>query len=52
MEADKENAKHLVEYWTLAGILMINAVTVTMAVMSNMVQDSCEKNQTVFTVLR
>lgn len=48
LEADRENAKHLVEYWTLAGILMINAVTVTMAVMSNMVQDSCEKKSDSF----
>ena len=43
LEQDKENARHLVEYWTLAGILVINAVTVTMAVMSNMVQDFSEK---------
>lgn len=47
-QRDKENAKHLVEYWTLAGILVINAVTVTMAVMSNMVQDFSEKKSDSF----
>lgn len=43
LEADRENAKHLVEYWTLAGILVINAVTVTMTLMSNMVTDRAER---------
>lgn len=36
---DAENAKHLVQYWTLAGILVVNAVTVTLTVMGNMVND-------------
>lgn len=43
LEADRENAKHLVEYWTLAGILVINAVTVTMTLISNMVTDRAER---------
>lgn len=37
--ADEENAKHLVQYWTLAGILVVNAVTVTLTVTGNMVTD-------------
>lgn len=39
---DAENAKHLVQYWTLAGILTVNAVTVALTVMSNMINDFCE----------
>ncbi len=36
---DESNARHLIEYWTLAGILTINSITVTMAVMTQMVRD-------------
>ncbi len=43
LEADKENARHLVQYWTLAGILVINAVTVTLAVMTTMVKDAAAR---------
>lgn len=43
LEMDRENATHLVEYWTLAGILVINAVTVTMTLMNNMVQDRADR---------
>lgn len=39
---DKENAVHLVEYWTLAGILVVNAINVTLAVIGVMVNDSSE----------
>lgn len=37
---DLENAGHLVQYWTLAGILIVNAVTVTLTVTGVMVNDA------------
>lgn len=37
---DKENAEHLVQYWTLAGLLVVNAVTVTLSVIGTMVDDA------------
>lgn len=37
--ADKANADHLVVMWTLAGILVSNAVTVTMTAMGCMIED-------------
>ena len=40
--ADKENAIHLVQMWTIAGILVVNAVTVTLTVIGVMVNDSNE----------
>lgn len=39
LEEDKENAGYLIQVWTLAGILLSNAVTVTMTVMGNMIDD-------------
>lgn len=39
---DKENAAHLIKYWTLAGILVVNAVTVTLTVIGTMVSDAAE----------
>lgn len=39
---DEENARHLVQYWTLAGILVVNAVTVTLTVIGRMVSDTDE----------
>ena len=36
---DRENAKYLIQMWTLAGILVVNSVTVTLTVMGGMVQD-------------
>lgn len=36
---DKENAFQLVQYWTLAGILVVNSVTVTLTVIGVMVDD-------------
>lgn len=39
---DQANARHLVQVWTLAGIVLINCVTVTMTVMGNLVQDEEE----------
>lgn len=38
--ADEKNAACLVQMWTLAGILEVNAVTVPMSVMGNMVDDA------------
>ena len=37
--ADRKNAEYLIKMWTLAGILVTNAVTVTLTVMGAMVQD-------------
>lgn len=37
--ADRENAERLVQMWTLAGILVVNAVTVALTVMQTMIQD-------------
>lgn len=36
---DEANAKYLIQMWTLAGILVVNSVTVTLTVMGGMVQD-------------
>lgn len=38
--ADQANADCLVQYWTLAGIMEVNAVTVTLTVMGIMVKDA------------
>lgn len=38
-KADLVNAEHFVRVWTLAGILLINCVTVPMSVMGNLIQD-------------
>lgn len=37
--ADEKNASYLIQMWTLAGILEVNAVTITLTVMGAMVQD-------------
>lgn len=37
-----ENAEHLVQYWTLAGLMVVNAVTVTLSVIGIMVDDGNE----------
>ena len=37
--ADKENATHLTQYWTLAGIMVVNSLTVTLTVIGTMVSD-------------
>ncbi|MCI9083395.1 MAG: ABC transporter permease [Lachnospiraceae bacterium] len=42
MKLDQEHARELVQYWTLAGILVVNAVTVTLAVIGNRVTDVSE----------
>ena len=38
--ADQKNVEYLIKMWTLAGILVTNAVTVTLTVMCTMVQDA------------
>lgn len=40
--ADELNARQLVQYWTLAGILVVNAVTVTLSVIGTMIEDASE----------
>lgn len=40
--ADRANADHLVLVWALAGILLVNCVTVTMTVMGNLIHDEEE----------
>ena len=37
--ADEKSAAYLIQMWTLAGILIVNAVTITLTVMGTMVQD-------------
>lgn len=39
---DKENALNLVQYWTLAGLMVVNALTVTLSVIGIMVGDANE----------
>lgn len=39
---DKENATHLVQYWTLAGLMVVNALNVTLSVIGIMVNDTNE----------
>lgn len=41
-DLDAAHAKELVQYWTLAGILIVNAVTVTLTVLGNRVSDLSE----------
>ena len=36
---DAENAKHFTAYWTLAGIMVVNALTVTVSVIGTMIDD-------------
>ena len=47
---DRENAAYLIQMWTLAGIISVNAVTVTMTVLGNMVQDETRKRIMAFYV--
>lgn len=39
---DNENATQLVQYWTLAGLMVVNALTVTLSVIGIMVTDANE----------
>ena len=47
---DEKNAAYLIQLWTLAGILLVNAVTVTLTVTGAMVQDETEKRLMAFYV--
>lgn len=47
---DEENAAWLIQLWTLAGILVVNAVTVTMTVTGIMVEDETQKRVMAFYV--
>ena len=47
---DRENAKQLISMWTLAGVLLVNCVTVPMTVMGNMVTDEMEGRLAAFYV--
>lgn len=42
-EADLKNAEHLIEMWTVAGILVVNAVMVTLTVIGVRIQDEEKK---------
>lgn len=37
---DRENAKHLTQYWTLSGLMVVNSLTVTLTVIGTMVSDA------------
>ena len=41
--ADEANARQLIQYWTLAGILVVNAVTVTLSVIGTMIEDAVNR---------
>ncbi len=47
---DEKNAEYLIQLWTLAGILVVNSVTVTLTVMGSMVQDETRKRIMAFYV--
>lgn len=47
---DEKNAEYLIQLWTLAGILVVNSVTVTLTVMGAMVQDETRKRIMAFYV--
>ena len=47
---DREHAKSLISMWTLAGVLLVNCVTVPMTVMGNMVTDETEGRLVAFYV--
>lgn len=48
--ADRANAVYVVEMWTLAGILVVNAVTVTLMMLGFMVKDEEERKLASFYV--
>lgn len=47
---DKVNAEYLIQMWTLAGILVVNAVTVTLTVIGTMVEDEAKNKLASFYV--
>lgn len=48
--ADKANAEYLIQMWTLAGILVVNAVSVTLTVVGGMVEDEAKNKLASFYV--
>ena len=40
--SDTANAKELIRYWTLAGILVVNSLTVSLTVIGTMITDTAE----------
>ena len=48
--ADQANADYLIQMWTLAGILVVNTVTVTLTVMGKMVEDEASNKLVSFYV--
>ena len=49
---DKENARHLTQYWTLAGLMVVNSLTVTLTVIGTMVSDKTSDKLKAFTQRR
>lgn len=47
---DRENAEQLVMLWTLAGIVVVNSVTITLAMVGIMVEDEAQKRLSSFYV--
>lgn len=47
---DQKNAEYLIQMWTLAGILAVNSLTVSMTVMGNMIQDETQNRLASFYV--
>lgn len=47
---DKANAEYLIQMWTLAGILVVNAVSVTLTVVGGMVEDEAKNKLASFYV--
>lgn len=47
---DEKNATYLIQLWTLAGILAVNSVTVTLTVLGSMVRDETRKSIMAFYV--
>lgn len=47
---DRANAEYLIQMWTLAGILVVNAVSVTLTVMGTMVEDEAKNRLASFYV--
>lgn len=48
--SDERGATYVIQLWTLAGILSVNSITVTMSVLSAMVQDEARKRIMAFYV--
>lgn len=47
---DQKNAEYLIKMWTLAGILAVNSLTISMTVMQNMISDEAQNRLASFYV--